>query len=180
MWVIWSIRDPDFSTPRTLPPDFSPQSWSVNQVVGSDNCYESNFYLSITLFSSIPTSIYTKNIFHQILGPWFWLMSLLCSVCCIFTTQIRIFSSIQLLVNKKFFHQSSFKLIKNFFHQSSFYLCNFVHQSRGENSGESPRLEAYLAQWVGDCYPHINFFAFRWPLWWNRHSFDCLPVAFNY
>src|SRR6218665_140963 len=40
-------------------------------------------------------------------------MSLLCSVHHIFKT--RIFSSIQLLVNKKFFHQSRFKFIKLFF-----------------------------------------------------------------
>ena len=47
----------------SLPPDFSPQSWSVNQAVGSDSCYESSFYLSIVLLSSITTSIYTKNVF---------------------------------------------------------------------------------------------------------------------
>jgi len=71
---------------QTFPPDFSPQSWSVIQAVGGDNCYESNFYLRIALLSSIPTSIYTKNVFHQILGSEFWLMSLLCSVRHIFTT----------------------------------------------------------------------------------------------
>jgi len=40
-------------------------------MIGGDNCYESNFYLSIVLFSSIPTYIYTKNVFHQILLPGF-------------------------------------------------------------------------------------------------------------
>ena len=63
-----------------------PDFWSVIQAVGGDNCYESNFWLSITLLSSIPTSIYTKNVFHQILGSGFWLMSLLCSVRHHFTT----------------------------------------------------------------------------------------------
>src|SRR6218665_3244679 len=62
-------------------------------------------------------------------------MSLLCSVLHIFTTYTRMFSSIQILVNKKYFHQFSFKFIKNFFHQSSFYLRNFVVQSQWEKSG---------------------------------------------
>src|SRR6218665_137979 len=58
-------------------------------------------------------------------------MLLLCSVCHIFTTYTRIFLSIQLLVNK------------DCFHQSSFYLRNFVHQSRGGKiGGESSRLES--------------------------------------
>src|SRR6218665_3642246 len=60
-------RDPDYP-----PPDFSPRtsphSWSVHQAAGSDNCYESNFYLGIALLSSIPTSIYTKNVFHHLGG----------------------------------------------------------------------------------------------------------------
>jgi len=34
----------------------------------------------------IPTSIYMKNVFHQILGLGLWLMSLLCSAHHIFTT----------------------------------------------------------------------------------------------
>src|SRR6218665_687453 len=42
-------------------------------------------------------------------------MSLLCSVRHIFTPWTRLFSSIQLLVNKKLFHQSSFKFIKSVF-----------------------------------------------------------------
>jgi len=83
---LWTLRilshnlDPDFS------PGLSPQSSSIIQAVGGDNCYESNFYSSIALLSSIPTSIYKQNIFHQILRSGFWLMSLLCSVCYIFAT----------------------------------------------------------------------------------------------
>src|SRR6218665_2499000 len=34
----------------------SPKSLTVNQAVGSGNCYESNFFLSIALLSSIPTN----------------------------------------------------------------------------------------------------------------------------
>jgi len=74
-----------------------------------------------------PVCIYTKNVFHQILEPGFWLMSLLWSVCHIFTTYIRTFLSIQLLVNNKFFHQSSFKLIKTFFiSPASIYAILFI------------------------------------------------------
>src|SRR6218665_3013097 len=62
-------------------------------------------------------------------------MSLLCSVRHIFTTDKRIFSSIQLLVNQKFFHQSSFKLIKTFFvSPASIYATLFI-KVRGRNPG---------------------------------------------
>ena len=129
------IRDPD------IPPHFHPsfpQSWSVSQAVGSDNCYEYNFYVSIALLSSLPTSIYTKNVFHQIIVPTFWSMSLLCSVCHIFNTQRRSFSSIQLLVNEKFIHQSSFKLIKHFFiSPASIYATLFIKVGR-KSPGGSP------------------------------------------
>src|SRR6218665_576438 len=65
---LWSLDessywDSDFR-PRTFLQD-SPQSRSVNQAVGSDNCYESNFYLNIALLSPIQTSIYTKNVFSS-------------------------------------------------------------------------------------------------------------------
>src|SRR6218665_2013711 len=76
-------------------------------------------------------------------------MSLLCSVRHIFTTYTRIDSSIQLLVNKKFFHQSSFKLIKSFFISSaSIYATLFVKvggRVRGGKSGwRSPRLLPWI------------------------------------
>src|SRR6218665_23327 len=45
---------PDISLREFLP---LPESRSVIQYVGFDNCHESNFYLSNTLLSSIPTSI---------------------------------------------------------------------------------------------------------------------------
>jgi len=65
--VLCLIRDPDF--PPDFPPGlFPPKLISYSGGIGGDNCYESNFYLSIALPSSIPTSIYTKNVFHQI-GP---------------------------------------------------------------------------------------------------------------
>ena len=54
-------------------------------------------------------------------------MSSLCSVCHIFTTQTRIVASIQLLVNEKFIHQCSFKLIKTFFiSPASIYATLFI------------------------------------------------------
>src|SRR6218665_2579381 len=68
-------------------------------------------------------------------------MSLLCSVCHIFTTYTRIFSSILLLVNKKFFHQSSFKLIKTFFiSPASIYATLFIKVRGKVRGGGSPRL----------------------------------------
>ena len=63
-------------------------------------------------------------------------MSLLCSVHHIFKT--RIFSSIQLLVNKKFFHQSRFKFIKTFFiSPASNYTTLFIKFGE-EGPGGSP------------------------------------------
>jgi len=70
--AVYSQEDEISTLTANRDPDFSPQSWSVNRAVGADNCYESNFYLSIALLSSNPTSIYTENIFHEILGPGFW------------------------------------------------------------------------------------------------------------
>jgi len=133
-----ATRDPEF---RTFPPGLFLQSWSVNQAAGGDNCYESNFYLCNALLSSIPTSIYTKNVFHQISGPGFWLMSLL------------------LPVNKKFFHQFSFKLIKTFF-ISPVSICAtlFIKVGGKVRVGGSPRLLlkehntfSYLSiKWIND------------------------------
>ena len=92
----------------------SPQSWSVIKAVGGGNCYECNFYFSIVLISSIPTSIYTKNVFHQKLAR---VLIIIIIMQCVphFHYVHKNFSSIQLLVNKKFFHQFSLKLIKNSF-----------------------------------------------------------------
>jgi len=53
------------------------------------------------------------------LGSGFWLMSLFYSVDDVFATYTRIFSSIQLLVNKEVFHQSSFKLINTSLQKST-------------------------------------------------------------
>ena len=72
-----------------------------------------------------PTYISASHYFHQFQIPFTQRMHfikyqgsdqchLLCSVCHIFTTQTRIFLSIQLLLNKKFFHQSNLKFIKTF------------------------------------------------------------------
>src|SRR6218665_1745683 len=86
--------------------------------------YESYFYLSIALLSSIPTSIYTKiyticssNIMAKVLINF-----VILQFAPHFHYKDKNFSSIQLQLNK------------NFSHQSSFYLCNFVHQSPREKS----------------------------------------------
>src|SRR6218665_384003 len=94
--------------PRTFPP-------KVDQSVGGDNCYESNFYLSIALLSPIPTSIYTKNVFHQ---------------------NIKIRVLINVVIMQCAALCATFSLNRQeFFHQSSFYLRNFVHQNRGKVRG---------------------------------------------
>src|SRR6218665_3566398 len=50
----------------------------------------------------------------------------------------KIFSSIQLLVNKKFFHQSSFMLVKTcFIRPASIYATLFIKVGRGESGGKS-------------------------------------------
>src|SRR6218665_1267145 len=59
------------------------------------------------------------------------------------------FSSIQLLVNEKFIHQSSFKLIKTFFISlASIYATLFIkggrEKSGGKVRGESPRPELQI------------------------------------
>src|SRR6218665_3033196 len=61
-----------------------------------------------------PTSISTKNVFHQMSGSFmsiFWLIS---SIFNVFATQQRFLLSFQL------------RVIKELFHQSSFYLKNIV------------------------------------------------------
>src|SRR6218665_1400321 len=76
-------------------------------------------------------------------------MSLLCSVPH-FTTYTRILSSIQLLVNKKFFHQSSFKLIKTFSSVQLLFtqLCSSKWgEVRGfKSGGKSPRLKNTITE----------------------------------
>src|SRR6218665_836418 len=66
-------------------------------------------------------------------------MSLLCSGFHIFTTQTRIFSSIQFLVNEKFIHQSSFKLIKTFFISPASIYATLFTKVGGKSGGKSPR-----------------------------------------
>src|SRR6218665_2530860 len=68
-------------------------------------------------------------------------MSLLCSVCHIFTTYTRMFSQIQLLVNKKFFHQSSFKLIKTVFISPASIYATLFNKAGRSPGGKCPRLK---------------------------------------
>src|SRR6218665_3187498 len=87
-------------------------------------------------------------------------MSLLCSVCHIFTTSTRIFSSIQLLVNEKFIHQSSFKLIKTFFIcPASIYATLFIKvggESGGGESGGSPRSVSHVCLYTHTSLIHVQ------------------------
>src|SRR6218665_790751 len=60
------------------------------------------------------------------------------------------FSSIQLLVNKKYFHQSSFKFIKTFFISPASICATLFIKVRGKSGGwESPRLV---------CLANLNYY----------------------
>src|SRR6218665_322882 len=99
-------------------------------------------------------------------------MSLLCSVRHIFTPWTRLFSSIQLLVNKKLFHQSSFKFIKSVFISPASIYALFT-QLCSSKSGEKVQGEKSGGKVLDSTSPHplislyVYFFA----------AFVCLSLS---
>src|SRR6218665_3081222 len=81
-----------------------------------------------------PTSISTKNVFHQMYGSYISIFGLISSIFNVFATQQRFLSSLQLRVINELFHQSSFYL-KNIVSSSQFlFKKSYLHFSLGEMS----------------------------------------------
>src|SRR6218665_1509862 len=82
-----------------------------------------------------PTSISTKNVFHQMQGSFRSIFGLISSSFYVFATTPRFLSSFQLLVNNELFHQSSFYLKNIVSSVQLLFKKNYLHFSPGEKSG---------------------------------------------
>src|SRR6218665_3964968 len=82
-----------------------------------------------------PTSISTKNVFHQMQGSFRSIFGLILSLFYVFATPPRFLSSFQLLVNNELFHQSSLYLKNIVSSVQLLFKKSYLHFSPGEKSG---------------------------------------------
>src|SRR6218665_1279836 len=109
-----------------------------------------------------PTSISTKNVFHQMQGSFRSIFGLISSLFYVFATQPRFLSSVQLLVNHELFHQSSFYLKNIVSSIQLLFKQRYLHFSLGEKSPRGTVLDPLSNQLAYCCYSPrlIDFWLF--------------------
>ena len=120
--------------PRTIPPDFPPgwiALYKLKQVSKIQLLFRDR------TISINPASIWTKKVFHQILGSFWSISGLFSSFFYVFATQQSFLSPVQLLVNNELFHQSSFYLEDIVLSFQLLFQQRYLHFLRGESPGRN-------------------------------------------